>query len=430
MQPSSRLTALEASFLNIERANLPMHIAARVDLEPDGGAPIAMRELRRHVAARAARLPRFQQRIVADPLGLWPRWSEPEPVELDAHLYHHEVSSEAAVARLLGELHSDLLPRHRPLWEIHLVDSPGRQALLVKVHHAIADGIGGVHIARTLFDAVGAAEPLLPCPHREPAPALVRAGQALLGAAFTIAGGPIARPSRFNLAVGRDRVVAFATIPMEQLVALKHEVGGSIDDVVLAAVALAIRDSHLAAANGMSLRAMIPVSTWAPGSDGAAGNHVSAIFVDLPQDTRDLGEIVARVSSSKSVLRGAHAAAAMSLGIEALGLLPGPVHGAAVRFTTTLPFANLVVSDTPGPPEGLHLLGRRIAACYPLIPLPATVGLSIAALSVGGVMGVGVVADPRAVAEPERLAQAIERAVSGPRLRARRSRTQPRVRAA
>lgn len=438
MASKVRLTALEASFLGLERTGLPMHVAGVVALEPSPDRdPITMRELRRHVASRIRWLPRFQQRIAVDPFGLWPRWIDARPVDLDAHLFHHPLparASDADFARVCAQVHADPLPHDRPLWQMHLIDAGTRQALIVKTHHSIADGVGGIHIAETLFD------PVQPSRHRAvTTPAMnygsglasraMRAGQAVVGAAFTAAGGPIALLSPYNVVVGHDRVVAFTALPMDSILALKKKLGGSVDDVLLALVASGLRGLDRArGASRMPLRAMLPVSTWMPGRDAGTGNHVTAIFVDLPQDTGDLGALVARIAGSKAVLRTAHAAAGMAMLVQATGLLPAPLHRAVVRTATSLPFANLVVSDTPGPEQPLALLGRRIAACYPLIPLPRTVGLSIAAVSLGGVMGVGIAADPRALAHPERLAAEIARPLRKPAKRVARPSRRPAAR--
>ena len=109
------------------------------------------------------------------------------------------------------------------------------------------------------------------------------------------------------------------------------------------------------------------------------------------------------------MLRTSHAAGGMTMLVEAAGMLPNHLHGAVVRFVAGLPYANLVLSDIPGPDETLFLLGRRIVACYPMIPLPPGIGLSIATVSLGGMMGVGVIADPGLIPKPQRLATAIER---------------------
>jgi hypothetical protein len=101
----------------------------------------------------------------------------------------------------------------------------------------------------------------------------------------------------------------------------------------------------------------------------------------------------------------------MSMLIEVAGRLPRPLHEAVVRVASSLTAFNLVVSDVPGPDEPLFLLGRRIFACYPMIPLSASAGLSVAAVSIGGQVGVGIVADPNLVPKPERLALDIEAVV-------------------
>jgi diacylglycerol O-acyltransferase len=117
------------------------------------------------------------------------------------------------------------------------------------------------------------------------------------------------------------------------------------------------------------------------------------------------------VATEKLQRRSAHEAAGMSVLIEAAGLLPNPLHEMFVRMVGGMPFANLVLSDVPGPDEPMYLLGRRIAACYPMIPLPAGIGLSIATVSMGGVMSVGIVADPGLVPNAARLARAIEHVI-------------------
>jgi diacylglycerol O-acyltransferase len=119
------------------------------------------------------------------------------------------------------------------------------------------------------------------------------------------------------------------------------------------------------------------------------------------------------VATEKLQRRSAHEAAGMSVLIEAAGWLPNPLHEMVVRIVGGMPFANLVLSDVPGPDEPMYLLGRRIAACYPMIPLPTGIGLSIATVSMGGVMSVGIVADPGLVPDASRLARAIEHVIPG-----------------
>lgn len=137
---------------------------------------------------------------------------------------------------------------------------------------------------------------------------------------------------------------------------------------------------------------------------------MSAVFIDLPMTTADLPTLVQRIGAAKAIMRAAHAATGSAMLVEAVGLLPAPLHAALMKLASGLPFANLVLSDIPGPDEAMQLLGRRIVAAYPMMPLSRGVGLSIATISMGGVVGVGVTADPSLVPDVQRLASAIEHA--------------------
>jgi WS/DGAT/MGAT family acyltransferase len=425
----SELNALEASFLGIERPGLPMHVAGVVvfDASSSAGGPLTMHDLRRLVKSRLLREPKFWERVTPGWLGLMrPQWTEVAALDLGAHLFQHHLGSRGTTPdlyELCAQIHEELLPRDRPLWQIHLIDGlrGGRQALVVKTHHCMTDGIAGIHIAEALFDP---AEPARKKKGRIPAlrfadhggPTAIGLGQALLGVAYTVAGGPLAPMGPFNGRVGGERAVATATFPIALIRRLKRSLGGSVDDVLLAVVAAGIaRQLVRQHYPGMphALRAMLPVSTR-PTVDGSQlGSQVSAVFIDLPLDSSDLPTLVRRIATSKSNLRSAHAAAGMSMLIEAAGHLPRPLHDALARVASSLPTFNLVMSDVPGPDEPLFVLGRPIVAGFPMIPLSASAGLSVAAISIGGQVGVGIVADPNLVPHPERLAAEMEAVVRG-----------------
>jgi diacylglycerol O-acyltransferase len=414
------MTALEASFLAVERPGMPMHVAGVLVF--DGRKPVTMPELRHLVTSRLRRLPRLRQVAEQSPLALLRgAWAPAGRVDLDAHLFHHRLRKpgrRSQLHALCGRIHEKLLPRDRPLWEIHLIDGleGGGQALVVKTHHSITDGIAGVEIARVLFDP----EPGTPRKAWRPptrfadgsTPSVLRGLQSMMGIAFTAVGGPVAIDGPFNGPVGPDRAFATAELPTEMVLRAKRMLGGSVDDVLLATVALGIR--HYLDEVGYpdiprALRAMVPVSTR-PTSPADLGNHVTTVFIDLPLDTYDLPELVRRVATSKALRRSAHEAAGMSALIDAAGMLPNPLHESLLRFVASLPYANLVLSDVPGPDEPMYLLGRRIAACYPMIPLPPAIGLSIGTVALGGVIGIGIVADPGMLPDVSRLARAVDRA--------------------
>ena len=436
-----RLSALEASFLALERPGLPMHVAGVVLFEASThqGGPLDIGDLHRLIRSRLARLPRFRQRVKFTPFGLTrAEWTPVARIDLAGHLFHHRLrapGSPSQLAALCARIHEELLPRNRPLWQMHLIDGvqDHRQALVVKTHHALADGIGGMQIAECLFEGrpSGPRSPGrgLPAPRFACATPSANAWlDGLVGMAFTAASGPFALSSPFNGRVGGGRVFAMATLSMDRIRSAKQGLGVSVDDVLLATVAGGLhryfRRRGLVAPRAM--RAMLPASTRPPSKRYQGGNHVTAVFIDLPLDSGDLSTCARRIAVSKALLKTVHAGLGMSMLIEGAGWLPAPLHEALVRVAADLPVANLVLSDVPGPVEPRFLLGRRIVACYPMLPLPGTIGVSIAAISMGGTMGVGITADSELLPHPHRLATAIEQTINSfepalPRAGARRS---------
>ena len=211
----------------------------------------------------------------------------------------------------------------------------------------------------------------------------------------------------FNGAVGPRRALATADLRLADAVAIKRRLGGSVDDVVLAAVALALGAGlrRRGLATGRPLRAMVPVSTLA--GAGGLGNHVTATFLDLPVDlppARCLHEIAA----AKALHRMWHEPLGLRAALEVGGRAPQVLASPLTQLLCALPFANVIVSDVPGPPEPLSLLGAPMVGAYPLMPLTPSVGLSIAAVTIGGAMGVGITTDPDLVTDGDELALDVE----------------------
>lgn len=412
---TATMTALESSFLELEHPGIPMHVAGVSVL--DGGEPITLEALHHHVVSRIRRLPRFRDRVAFD---LTHReWVHEARSDLRAHFFRHRLRGRATLHSLFTEaarIHESPLRRDGPLWEMHLIDGLPEhgQALVIKTHHAITDGMAAMEMGGVLFDpAPGVTRSVsIPAPRlgADGGGAMQTTLKGIMGLAFTAAGGPVAAPGPFNGPVGPRRTFAGAALPMTAVRAMKEKHDVSVDDVLLAAVAVGLR-RYLREVDYPSmphaLRAMIPVSTRPPARGVTMGNHVTAIFLDLPLDSDDVGAVAHRVHARKAALRGAHAAAGATMAIEAAFRLPAPVHSLALGFVATLPFAHLVLSDVPGPVERRYLLGRRITACYPMMPLGPTLGLAIASISMCGVMSIGVTADPGLVPCPDRMAKAI-----------------------
>lgn len=420
MGKTKPLTALEASFLGLESPGVPLHVAGLTVFE--GHPPITLDELHEMLGSRLRLLPRFRQRLSDSPLGLRrPQWTSVRRPDLDAHLFHHRLSPPGRMRdlfELAARIHETPLRRDRPLWEMHLIDGveERRQASLLKTHHAITDGLAGIEIAEVLFDPPeGVTRPSLPKTRFAgvQAPGGWAAAQSLLGLAFYAVAGPLVLPGPFNGSVSRHRNFGAVSLPMEAVRRAKRQLGGSIDDVIVATVAAGLHRYLAAVAYPEiphALRAMLPVSTRASLAHAPLGNHVSSIFVDLPTQSGEVAELLPVISHRKAILRSAHAANGGSLMVETAGLLPAPLHRSVLQLVSALPIANLVLSDVPGPDVPLRLLGRRIVFCYPLMPLTRNIGLSIATISLAGRLGIGVTADPDLVPSAQRVANSIGRA--------------------
>jgi len=218
---SNHVTAAESAFLDMERAGLPIQVAALLLLA--GDRPVTMSEVHDLLVSRIERLPRFRQR----PEGR--DWVRVSRIDMRRHLLHHVLPAPGTMPQLLelcAHIHELELPRDRPLWQVHLIDGlhGDEQAILMKIHHAVCDGIAAVEVAHTLFDhgTKQAQAPHTTFAERRPSSVLVPL-QILLGAAMTAAGGPIALAGPFNGRVGPRRDFAVTDIPLAVVRQAKHQ---------------------------------------------------------------------------------------------------------------------------------------------------------------------------------------------------------------
>ena len=472
MPRTERLSGLDAAFLYAEDATAHMHVGAVAVFE--GRSP-AHEELLRHVEGRLDRLPRWRQRVVFPPLGLdRPSWEEEAWFDLPHHVRHTALpqpAGEAQLATLASRVFGQRLDRERPLWELWLVDALAgdRFALILKAHHCMVDGVAGVHLAGTLFDPgpVGREQPrspeasavrgapapgsgtvadsavtstAAPGAAAAPVPSSSELGQALsrpferlrqalvagAGGRAALAGlGAVAAPlaglglmgrappSSLNRPIGPHRRWLTAALDLAAVKAVRAALGGTVNDVVMAVVAGALR--ALFAARGEPppalLRVMVPVSVRPPGAAaaGSLGNRVSALFCDLPvgeaEPARRHARVVEEMQRRKASGQALGALAWTRLGDVAFA----PLLAVVSRYQAGHRYINLVVTNIPGPQEPLYLLGRRMTGWYPLVPLAQEQTLGVAVESYHGRLGFGLVADAGNVPEAE--LQAFARAV-------------------
>lgn len=445
-----RLTSLDASFLYLETPARHMHVAAVSILAPCAAGSLTYEDVERAVRARIHLAPRLRQRVLTVPFHLdRPLWADDERFDLDFHVRRAAIPSPGGrfqLERAVGRVLSRPLDRSKPLWELYVYEGleDGRTALLMKVHHALADGISGMLIASALFDLsedaeLGEAPPWEPerAPSEadllrdavadsitHPVEALVRIAQGprrslevigeSIGSLRTIVGMGAAPHGPFDAKVGPNRRFATCEVPFDRLRRAKRELGGTVNDVVLAAVAGGLHEVLEARGEptrGRTLRVMVPVSVRSRGRAGDVGNRVAPAFIDLPVGRMTPARRVRRIRRATAELKGS----AMAVGADSMIALgayaPPALHATAARLVSRGHWFNLVVSNIPAPQVPMYLAGARLLASYPAMPLGEDSGLSIACTSLGGTMAFGLTADWDAVPDVGALAAGIDRSL-------------------
>jgi WS/DGAT/MGAT family acyltransferase len=450
--PPERLTALDASFLYLERSWMHMHVSATTILDPSTREDGRLRfeDVEAVMASRVHLVPRFRQRIVHVPfdLGL-PLWIDDTSFDLGFHLRRAALPAPGGrreLADFVQRVLSRPLDRTKPLWELYVIEGleDGHVATLMKVHHAMIDGLSGMHVAAAVYDLSPSPMPLPAppawVPDAEPTPRELVAGAlqelmthpvdaisaltenarrspelAALGLGSIVSGvqslfGMGARPeSSFDVRIGPNRRFAMTDAPFQRFKDVKDALGGTVNDVVLTAVAGGLHrlltERH-EPTRARTMRVMVPVSVRGSG-DGPLGNRVAPAFVDLPVGRMGPKRRLALVRESTRHLKESM----MAMGADAIiglgAFAPGGLLAAAARAVSRRPWFNLVVSNIPGPQQPMYLAGARVVASYPSMPLGENSALSIACTSLGGTMAFGLTADWDGMPDVDALAVAL-----------------------
>src|SRR5919197_3155129 len=432
-----RLTGLDASFLHLETPSSHMHVAGVMLFE---GSPPHHDELVEMLESRLHLVPRYRQRLAFVPFGQGrPLWVDDPHLNLHYHVRTTALpapGTEAQLKALAGRVFSQRLDRDKPLWEMWVVqglDGGDRFAVLSKTHHALVDGVSGVDIMSVLFDT--SPEPAAPTDTGDrwlPRPLPTRAqllGEALIEratipaeiarsiravfrgprlvaeglrdaavgvGAMAWAGLTPAPPSPYNKSIGPHRRFTWVRVNLADLKAIKNELGGTVNDVVLATVAGAL-GKHLRRrgqnTDGLELKAMVPVSVRADVERGALGNRVAAMMAPLPVWCQDP---VARLDIVREELKGLKSGG-QAVGAQVLtdlsGFAPATIMNQAARLMARQRFFNLVVTNVPGPQHPLYLLGRKMNEPFPMVPLARNQGLGLALMSYNRRINFGLVGD-------------------------------------
>jgi len=242
-----------------------------------------------------------------------------------------------------------------------------------------------------------------------------RAGEALVGfGAMAWAGLQAAPPSPFNVRIGPHRRFTWVSGDLAQFKAVKNELGGTVNDVVLAVVAGALGSYirlHGDPTEGVVLKAMVPVSVRADVERGALGNRVAAMWAPLPVGTLDPVERLHQISDAMDTIKDSGQAVGAQVLTELSGFAPPTIVAQAARLQARQRLFNLVVTNVPGPQMPLYMLGRELDALFPMVPLAENTALGIAIMSYNGQLNFGLVTDYDAIADVEVLADELRSSI-------------------
>jgi diacylglycerol O-acyltransferase len=450
------LSGVDASFLHLETPEMPMHVGSLniFDL-PEGYTGDFYEDVKAHIAGRMHLAEVFEHKLAQIPFELSnPVWVDDSDIDIDYHIRRVVLSKPGTfkqLEQLVGRLHSSLLDRSRPLWEFYVIEGlqSGQPAIYAKVHHAAVDGQAGVALAKAIYD-------LTPEPRPIKAPrARNRSNQYQLGVAelataavqntiqqyvklFTtlpnalqaiasatmpaFAGGQFTQfgmpknwqlgpKTPLNVSITNQRSFAARSVSLSEVKQIAKACGGTVNDVVLAASAGALR-RYLDEYNQLpdkSLNAAVPVSLREAGNTDL-NNQVSMILVSLATDIADPLERL------KTIIESSRAAKELSGSLKAAIPTDFPSFGAPwimggfallfgrSRISDSLPpVANVAISNVPGAPVPLYMAGAKLATYYP-VSIPAHgVALNITVQSYNGSLDYGFTACRRAVPDVDDL---------------------------
>jgi diacylglycerol O-acyltransferase / wax synthase len=449
-----RMSAQDASFLHIESDRSPMHVGGVSIFE---GPPPQPDLFAGHVAAKLDQVPRYRQvvRTVALALGS-PVWVDDPHFNLGYHVRRTALpapGSDAQLQALVGRVMSQNLDRDKPLWEMWVVEGldGGRWALLSKVHHCMVDGVASTDLMAVLLDRErdpGEPDPpsqWAPGPYPSEAQLLVEAlgggtrvpvelardALAALRDPRTIAAdvdvtvrgliasaGLARRPpgSSLNGPLGPHRRWGWARGTLADVQAVRHALGGTVNDVVLAAISGGFRELLLARGEPVdrTLRSLVPVSVRRPGERGTYNNRVSAMFAELPIAIADPVVRLESVTAQMAGLKDSKQAVAGEVLTSLSGFAPPMLLMLGARLASRLPQRNINTGTTnvPGPQFPLYVGGRRMLESFPYIPLFANVRVAVAIFSYDGRLSFGVSGDYDTTADLQVLCDGIERGLA------------------
>ena len=448
-QLRQRLSGTDAAFLYLERKEIPLHIAC-VSIFDE---VVPFEEFVAAIDSKLHLVPRYRQVATPAPFNIgYPHWEYDPHFDIRRHIMRATVNSpggEAELEELASRLFSEMMDRSKPLWEIFVVEGleGGRGALIVKVHHALADGIAGASLLRIMLDPTPEGSHATRKPHfRPPAseqqPSLTEAlSSAIQGSLenlvaaeaglLQIAEGLLSEKTQeglkglvgllpeiaapverlpFNRPCAGVRKFCWAEFDFGDVTAIRHAVGGKVNDVVLTVVTRAVAkyvQLHGESIKERFYRVVCPVSVRTEDSGDSLGNRISFLPVTLPLDVKGPVEHLKAIAHRTAIMKGAHTAELVGIAGSWLGAAPPPAQAffwwGVPLVPMAAPLLNLICTNVPGSPAPLYSVGKRMLASYPHVPTGYELGVGIAVQTYNNKMCFGLTADANVVADVRRL---------------------------
>ena len=427
-----RLSFLDNSFLQLETPTSPMHIASCATFKAgplqtaEGG--IDIEKIQNYIASRLYLIPRYRQKLAYVPIENHPMWVDDVHFNIDYHVRHVALpkpGDERQIRRLAARVMAQHLDRQKPLWEIWILEglaNPEHFAMISKVHHCMVDGVSSVDLLNVLLKP----EPtdmVEPPPQWRPRSAPSRwqmATEAIRRYAqlpITIArslpeslqevGNPDSgfrtslealrqtvstgawkvSDTPLNNLIGPHRRVDWLTMDLDAVKGVKRRLGGTLNDVVLATVAGALRRFLLRRGvdvAALDFRVMAPVSVRSEQARGSLGNHISGWMVPMPLGEPEPIPRLESIRATTEHLKESKQALSAEVLTQVGAWTPSTLLALGARLAVTaLPF-NLIVTNVPGPQLPLYMLGARMIDNFGFIPLVDSLCLGIVLFSYAG----------------------------------------------
>ena len=392
------------------------------------GAPVPVARLRERVEKRLLRFRRFTNRVVPPFAGVGlPAW-EPDPdFDLDRHLQITRLGAgagEPTLQAFVSRLLSEPLPADRPLWSIHFVEHfQGGSAIVARIHHCIGDGLALVHVLLSMAD--GTPDPARSDPRARASFAITLGEQVLRGATALLGHpgriGDLARlasgsagallgllalpddpPTGLKGPLGREKVAAWSRpIDLDDFKAIGRATGSTVNDVLMAALAGALRRFLLARGETLrdiEVRGVVPVNLRRPEAAGRLGNRFGLVFLALPLGLEDPLERLFEVRRRMRALKDTPQAMAIYQVLWAMGVAPRPVFDLALRIFAAKGTA--VVTNVVGPRQEIAIAGAPLREAMFWVPSAGRLALGVSLLSYAGKVWLGIQCDAAVVPDP------------------------------